>query len=71
MPIDYFMKWVEAEALATIKEVKIQNFMWKNIVCRFEIPRMIISVRKFRPRLIELTSFKSKLLIRSIINKTC
>ena len=28
-------------------------------------------VGKFRPQLIELTSFKSKLLIRFIINKTC
>lgn len=40
--IDYFTKWVEAEALATITEAKIQNFIWKNIVCRFRIPRMII-----------------------------
>ena len=28
-------------------------------------------VVKFRPRLIELTSFKPKLLIRFIMNKTC
>ena len=41
--IDYFTKWVEAEALATIIETKVQNFVWKNIVCRFEIPRKIIS----------------------------
>ena len=41
--IDYFTKWVEAEALATITETKIQNFVWKNIVCRFGIPRTIIS----------------------------
>ena len=40
--IDYFMKWVEAEALATITEAKIQNFVWKNIICRFKIPRTII-----------------------------
>jgi len=40
--IDYFTKWVEAEALPTITEAKIQNFMWKNIICRFGIPRMII-----------------------------
>ena len=26
--IDYFTKWVEAEALLTITEVKIQNFVW-------------------------------------------
>ena len=41
--IDYFMKWVEAEALATITETKVQNFVWKNIVCRFGFPRTIIS----------------------------
>ena len=41
--IDYFMKWVEAEALATITETKVQNFVWKNIVYRFGIPRTIIS----------------------------
>ena len=41
--IDFFMKWVEAEALTTIKEVKVQNFVWKNIVCKFEIPRTIVS----------------------------
>ena len=41
--IDYFTKWVEAEALATITEIKVQNFVWKNIVCRFGIPRTIIS----------------------------
>ena len=41
--IDYFTKWVEAEALATITETKVQHFVWKNIVCRFGIPRTIIS----------------------------
>ena len=41
--IDYFTKWVEAEALATIMEVEIQIFVWKNIIYRFRIPLMIIS----------------------------
>ena len=41
--INYFTKWVEAEALATITEAKVQNFVWKYIVCRFGIPRTIIS----------------------------
>ena len=40
--IDYFTKWVEAEALATITEAKIQNFVWKNIIYRFGIPLTII-----------------------------
>ena len=41
--IDYFTKWIEAEALATIIEAKVQNLVWKNIVYRFRIPRTIIS----------------------------
>ena len=41
--IDYFTKWVEAEALATITEAKIQSFVWKNIICRFRIPMTRIS----------------------------
>ena len=40
--IDYLTKWVEVEALTTITEIKVQNFVWKNIVCRFGIPRTII-----------------------------
>lgn len=40
--INYFTKWVVAEALAIITEAKIHNFVWKKIVCRFGIPRMII-----------------------------
>ena len=40
--IDYFTKWVKAEALATITEAKIQNFVWKNIVCMVGVPRTII-----------------------------
>ena len=29
--------------MVTITEAKVQNFVWKNIVCRFGIPMMIIS----------------------------
>ena len=42
LEIDYFTKWVEVEALATITEAKIQNSVWKNIICRFGISRTII-----------------------------
>ena len=41
--INYFTKWVEAKALATITEAKVRSFVWKNIVCRFRIPQTIIS----------------------------
>uniref|UniRef100_A0A2N9J1F3 Uncharacterized protein n=1 Tax=Fagus sylvatica TaxID=28930 RepID=A0A2N9J1F3_FAGSY len=41
--IDYFTKWVEAEPLATITERNIQNFVWKAVICRFGIPRVLVS----------------------------
>ena len=41
--IDYFTKWVETEALATITEKNIRNFVWRNIICRYGIPRVLMS----------------------------
>ena len=41
--IDYFTKWVEAKALATITEKNIRSFVWRNIICRFGIPRVLVS----------------------------
>ncbi|KAM1807302.1 hypothetical protein ACFX11_030337 [Malus domestica] len=40
---DYFTKWAEVEPLATITEVKIEDFIWKNILCRFGIPNAIVT----------------------------
>ena len=41
--IDYFTKWVEAKPVAMITKAKITSFVWKNIICRFGVPRVIIS----------------------------
>ena len=41
--INYFTKWVEAKALATITEKNIRNFVWRNIICRFRIPKILVS----------------------------
>nr|XP_027086382.1 uncharacterized protein LOC113708109 [Coffea arabica] len=41
--VDYFTKWVEAEPLATISSRSVQNFLWRNIVCRFGILRVLVS----------------------------
>ena len=38
-----FTKWDEAEPLATITEQKIRNFVWRAIICRFSIPRALVS----------------------------
>lgn len=40
--IDYFSKWIEAEPLVTIRAKQVQHFIWKNIICRYDIPHTII-----------------------------
>lgn len=40
---DYFTKWVEAEALANIRDVDVMKFIWKNIVTQFGTPHTLIS----------------------------
>ena len=41
--IDYFSKWVEAEPLANITQQNVKNFVWKSIVCRFGVPKVLVS----------------------------
>ena len=41
--IGYFTKWVEAEALTTITKKNIRSFVWRNIICRYGILRVIVS----------------------------
>ena len=41
--VDYFTKWAEAEPLAIITKLKIRNFVWRAIICRFGIPRALVS----------------------------
>jgi transposase InsO family protein len=41
--VDYFSKWVEAEPLAKINEEAVLRFLWKNVVCRFGVPRILVS----------------------------
>nr|GEY96340.1 reverse transcriptase domain-containing protein [Tanacetum cinerariifolium] len=41
--MDYFTKWIEVKAVATITGGQVKKFVWDNIVCRFGIPGEIIS----------------------------
>jgi len=41
--VDYFTKWIEAEPLASISTKNVQNFVWRNIMCRFSVPNIIIA----------------------------
>lgn len=40
--VDYFSKWVEAEALRTITHPEVR-FIWQNICCQYGVPRDLIS----------------------------
>ena len=39
---DYFRKWIEVEAFASIKDRDVTRFIWKNIICWLGIPRSIV-----------------------------
>jgi IS30 family transposase len=40
--VDYFTKWTEAEALASITTQNVVQFLWKSIVTRFGIPHTFV-----------------------------
>ena len=42
-PIYYFKKWVEAELVASITARRVKQFLWKNVVYQFGVPRVLIS----------------------------
>ena len=41
--VDYFTKWAEEEALATITTGNIRNFLWKSIICQYGIPHAFVT----------------------------
>jgi len=40
--VDYFTKWIEAEAIASITTAEVRKFVWRNIITCFGIPCTII-----------------------------
>ncbi|XP_021735240.1 uncharacterized protein LOC110701933 [Chenopodium quinoa] len=40
--IDYFNKWIEAEAASNITEQTVRKFIWQNIITRFGIPKVLV-----------------------------
>jgi len=41
--VDYFTKWIEAKSLTTIMAQQVQQFVWKDIICRYGVPHTIIT----------------------------
>ena len=62
---DYFSKWVEAETYTSIKDKDVTKFVWKNIICHFEIPQTIIADNGPQFDSIAFRNFCSELNIRN------
>ena len=41
--IDYFTKWIEAKPLDKITMKQIAHFFWESIICRYGIPRVLVT----------------------------
>ena len=41
--IDYFTKWIEAKPLAKITTQQVTQFLWESIICRYGLPRIIVT----------------------------
>ena len=42
--VDYFTKLIEAKPLTTITTQQVQQFVWKDIICRYDVPHTIITI---------------------------
>ncbi|KAK1563196.1 hypothetical protein Q3G72_023904 [Acer saccharum] len=40
---NYFTKWVEVGAYQQVCDIKVRDFVWKNIICRFGVPWEIVT----------------------------
>ncbi|RVW32623.1 Pol polyprotein [Vitis vinifera] len=67
---DYFSKWVEAEAYASIKDKDVTKFCGK-IICRFGIPQTIIADNGPQFDSIAFRNFCSELNIRNSYSTPC
>ena len=43
LAVNYFTKWVEAEAVARITAKRVHRFYWRNIIFRFGLRGVIVS----------------------------
>lgn len=40
---DYYSKWVEADAFTQVKEKDVVNFVWKEVIYQFKLPKEIVA----------------------------
>jgi hypothetical protein len=39
--VEYFIKWIEVKSLTNVSSASIKKFFWRNIICRYGIPKHI------------------------------
>ena len=40
--VDYFTKWAKVEALFKTGQSEMNNFIWKNVIYKYEVPYVLI-----------------------------
>ena len=40
---DYFTKWVEVEVYHQVYDREVKNFIWKNVIYHFTVPKKIMT----------------------------
>nr|GEY70296.1 hypothetical protein [Tanacetum cinerariifolium] len=41
--VNYFTKWIEAKPLAKTTGKEVKKFIWDNIICRYGLPKIIVT----------------------------
>lgn len=44
---NYFSKWVEVKSYSNIKDSYVVQLVWKNIICMFGMPRVLLMNKQF------------------------
>ena len=66
--VDYFTKWVKTKALASIIPTKIKEFIYKNIICRYGVPHIIVSDNDKKFNCDEFKEFCDNLYINKVFS---
>lgn len=69
--VDYFTKWVEVEPLTAMTEKKCQDFVMKNICCRFGISKAFVSDHSTQFDCIPFKEYCSQLGIKNYYTSVC
>ncbi|XP_074323566.1 uncharacterized protein LOC141660478 [Apium graveolens] len=55
--IKYFMKWIEAKALAKITTKQVTQFFWENVICRYGVPHILVTDNRKQLKNIEFREY--------------